>query len=116
GPMLGVFEPPTTKDFVYGCWGSSIRIGGISLCFNFITLLVLLGVVLFVVFFYLGLRRPQIVPGRMQTLAEVGVEFVRENIALPMLGPDSARFMPLLATLFFAILFWNIFEVLPCIN
>jgi F-type H+-transporting ATPase subunit a len=33
-----------------------------------------------------------------------------------MLGPDSDRYMPLLATLFFAIFFWNIWEVAPGIN
>jgi F-type H+-transporting ATPase subunit a len=57
-----------------------------------------------------------VVPGKMQSLTELGIQFVRENIALPMLGPDSDRYMPLLATLFFAIFFWNIFEVVPGIN
>jgi F-type H+-transporting ATPase subunit a len=113
---LAVFEPPTTKDFVWGCWGPSIGIGGLSFCLNFIFFLVLFGFVLFVTFFFFALRRPSVVPGRLQSMAEIGVEFVRENIALPMLGPDSARFMPLLATLFFAIFFWNIFEVVPGIN
>jgi F-type H+-transporting ATPase subunit a len=49
-------------------------------------------------------------------MAELGIQFVRENIAIPMLGHDANRFLPLLATLFFAIFFWNIFEVVPGIN
>ena len=83
---------------------------------NFINFLVLLGFLSFLAFFYFSFRKPRVVPGKMQSLVELGIQFVRENIAMPMLGPDSARFMPLLATLFFAIFFWNIFEVAPGIN
>lgn len=117
GWVLAEFHPPTTKDFVWGCWGPSLRIGDLELCLSFITFLVLLGFLLFVAFFYFGLRRPRVVPGKMQSLTELGIQFVRENIALPMLGPaEAARYLPLLATLFFAIFFWNIFEVVPGIN
>ena len=114
--ILAAFEPPTTKDFVWACWGPSVQIGGVPFCMNFIFFLVLFGFVLFVAFFFLALRRPSVVPGRLQSMAEIGVSFVRENIAVPMLGADADRYMPLLATLFFAIFFWNIFEVVPGIN
>ena len=115
--VLAAFQPPTTKDFVWSCWGPSLRIGGVPFCVNFIVFLVLFGFVLFVSFFFFALRRPTVVPGGFQSLAELGVQFVRENIAFPMIGPEAAdRFMPLLATLFFAIFFWNIFEVFPFIN
>jgi F-type H+-transporting ATPase subunit a len=115
-PVLAAFEPPSTKDFVWGCWGPSLNIGGASFCLNFIILLVLFGFLLMLAFFFFALRSPQVVPGKLQSLAEMGIGFVRENIAFPMLGQDSDRFMPLLATLFFAIFFWNIFEVVPGIN
>jgi F-type H+-transporting ATPase subunit a len=114
--ILAEFHPPTTKDFVWGCWGPSLDIGSLSFCLNFITFLVLLGFLLMLAFFFVGLRKPKVVPSKMQSLAEMGISFVHENIAAPMLGPDSARFMPLLATFFFAIFFWNIFEVVPGIN
>lgn len=114
--VLAQFHPPTTKDFVWDCWGPSLNLGGLSFCMSFINFLVLLGFVSFIAFFYFGLRKPSVVPGKMQSLTESGIQFVRENIAVPMLGPDSARFMPLLATLFFAIFFWNIFEVVPGVN
>jgi F-type H+-transporting ATPase subunit a len=83
---------------------------------NFINFLVLFGMVLFIAFFYFGLRRSRVVPTKAQSLAEMGIDFVRENVAFPMLGTDSDRFLPLLATFFFAIFFWNIFEVVPGIN
>jgi F-type H+-transporting ATPase subunit a len=114
--LLAAFHPPTTKDFVWACWGPSLKVGGLTFCLNFITFLVLLGVLLYVVFFFLSLRRTSIVPGKLQSLAELGIQFVRENIAIPMIGPEGNRFMPLLATLFFAIFFWNIFEVVPGVN
>ena len=114
--LLAEFHPPTTKDFVWGCFGPGIDIGGLSFCLNFIFLLVLLGFTAFLAFFFFGLRRPRVVPGKLQSMAELGIQFVRENIALPMLGPDGDKFMPLLATLFFAIFFWNIFEVIPGFN
>jgi F-type H+-transporting ATPase subunit a len=114
--VLAAFEPPTTKDFVWGCWGPSLNIGNLSFCLNFINFLVLFGLVLFIAFFFFGLRRTKVVPGKMQSLSEMGIQFVRENIAFPMLGTDSDRYLPLLATFFFAIFFWNIFEVVPGIN
>jgi F-type H+-transporting ATPase subunit a len=114
--VLAQFHPPTTKDFVWPCWGGSVQIGGISFCMNFIFFLVLLSFLAFILLFYLAFRRPQVVPGKLQSIMEVGVQFVRENIAAPMLGRDGDRFMPLLVTLFFFILLGNLLEVVPGIN
>jgi F-type H+-transporting ATPase subunit a len=110
------FEPPGTKDFVYGCWGPSLKIGGLSLCVNFIVFLVVLTTLIVFALFYFAFRRPKAVPGKFQLLMELGVQFVRENVAIPMLGPDADRFMPLLAGFFFFILISNLFEVLPGFN
>ena len=114
--VLAQFHPPTTKDFVFGCWGPSIDLFGNEMCFTFITFLVVLGMIAFLGFFYVALRKPRVVPTRMQTMAESGISFVRENIAMQMIGPEGERFMPLLCTLFFAIFFWNLFEIVPGLN
>ena len=66
--------------------------------------------------FFFAFRKPKVVPGKFQLLMELGVQFVRENIAVPMLGPRRRAFMPLLASFFFFILIGNIFEVVPGIN
>jgi F-type H+-transporting ATPase subunit a len=113
--LAAQFHPPTTKDFVFDCY-FSFDLAGIEFCFNFIIALVTASVVLFLVLFYLGFRRPSVVPGRLQSLMEMGVGFVREQIAIPMLGQHADRFLPLLATLFFFILFMNAFEVAPWVN
>ena len=50
----------------------------------------------------------QIVPGRFQSLVEMGLDFVRVNIAEDLLGKkDGQRFLPILTTLFFMILFFK---------
>lgn len=114
--LAAEFEPPTTKDFVWSCWGGSLDIGGLSFCMNFIFFLLLLSFVAFIVLFYMAFRAPKVVPGKLQSVMEAGVQFVRENIAILMIGHEGDRFMPLLTTLFFFIFLGNILEVVPGIN
>ncbi len=116
GPVLATFEKPTTKDFVWGCWGGSFRIFGITFCMNFIFFLLLLAFVTFLVSFYLAFRKPRLVPGKLQSLMEFGLEFVREQIVLQMIGPEGLPFFGLLASFFFFIFWGNILEVVPGIN
>lgn len=59
----------------------------------------------------------QIVPGRFQSLVEMGLDFVRVNIAEDLLGKkDGQRFLPILTTMFFMILFFNITGIIPFLN
>ncbi len=67
GSVLAAFEPPSTKDFVWDCWGPALRVGGLELCMNFIFFLVLLGFV--AMLGVLLLRAPQ-APGRAREAAE----------------------------------------------
>jgi F-type H+-transporting ATPase subunit a len=115
GMVAAVFEPPSTKDFVFGCFFGG-KVFGIDMCFNFVTALVVASVVIFIAIFLLAFRRPKVVPGKFQALMEMGLSFVREQIALPMLGQDADKYMAFLATLFFFILIGNLFEVAPWVN
>ena len=74
------------------------------------------GTIITIVIFTLAARRKELVPRGVQTVAETSVEFVRDSIVYQTIGPDGMKFMPLLLTLFFFILFSNIFEVLPFIH
>lgn len=116
GALLGQFHPPTTKDFVFDPWFGPWKIFGIEFGFDFITFLALLAVTLTLAFFYFGLRKPKVVPGKFQTIVESGIEFVREQIQMSMIGPEGARYLPLLCALFFFIFFGNILEVVPGIS
>jgi F-type H+-transporting ATPase subunit a len=110
--LLGVaFERPTTKDFVWPCW-----FGSGALCFNFISMLLVITFVSFIVLFVVAFRKPKIVPGKFQLVMESGIEFVRGQIVMQMIGPEGVFWMPLLSTLFFFIFLGNILEVVPGIS
>ncbi len=106
-----VFEKPTTKDFVWSCW-----FGKAPWCYNFIFFLLTIVVVTFILMFWLAFRRPRIVPGKYQLIMETGMEFVRQQVIMQMIGPDGLRFMALLSTFFFFIFLGNILEVIPFIG
>lgn len=58
-----------------------------------------------------------IVPGRFQSVVEMGLSFVRVNIGEDLLGrKDAQRFLPILTTFFFLILFMNLTSVVPGVN
>jgi F-type H+-transporting ATPase subunit a len=116
GILAASFEPPSTKDFVYGCWGPSIKIAGFDFCLNFIIVLVLATTLIVLALFFFAFRKPTTVPGRFQLMMELGIQFVRENIAIPMLGSSGDAYMPLLTSFFFFILIGNLFEVVPGVN
>lgn len=70
-----------------------------------------------VLLFLVAFRKPQLVPKGLQNLAEMGVDFVRVNIAEDTLGKkDGKRFLPLLAAIFFTILFMNAATIIPGLN
>jgi F-type H+-transporting ATPase subunit a len=70
-----------------------------------------------VLVFWLGTRKMTIIPGRFQSLVEMGLGFVRTNIAHDLLGKkDGDRFLPILTTMFFMILFMNITGIIPFLN
>jgi F-type H+-transporting ATPase subunit a len=80
--------------------------------FNKIALMSVLAVVFTVILFVLGARK-QLVPKGAQNLAESSVNFIQEGIINQTIGPDGMKYLPFLATLFFFILFGNLFEVIP---
>lgn len=62
-------------------------------------------------------RRATLVPGRAQAGVEWLMDFVHKNVAVEVLGKDRARrYTPLLTTLFFAILAFNITGVVILMN
>ena len=70
-----------------------------------------------IVFFWLGTRAMKLIPGRHQSLVEMGLDLVRVNIAEDLLGKkDGRRFLPLLTTIFFLVLAMNITGIVPGMN
>lgn len=54
----------------------------------------------------------KLVPSKLQNLAELVVEFIR-NIILDTMGHQGMKFFPLIATLFLFILFCNLLGLIP---
>ena len=75
-----------------------------------ITTVVLVGLMV------LAARKAKLVPGRGQNIAEIGLDFVRVNIAEETLGRHARRFLPMLTTIFFAVLAFNVTGVVPLLN
>jgi len=115
--LAAPFEKPTTHDFIWPCWWS-VKIGGITICYNFIALLLTVAFATFILLFLGAFARAEVVPqrrffGKLQLLMEAGLDFVRNQILLQMIGPEGTGWLPYLATLFFFIFLGNILEVIP---
>ncbi|MGB3414672.1 MAG: F0F1 ATP synthase subunit A [Microbacteriaceae bacterium] len=74
-------------------------------------------VTVLIVLFYFGLRRTARIPGKLQSLVELGMGFVKVQIADAILGERIGRkYLPLLSAMFFGITFMNITGVIPFLN
>ncbi|GAA3926270.1 F0F1 ATP synthase subunit A [Microbacterium soli] len=107
------FHPPTIWDF----FPPVIAFENTPFAFSRITLAQILATVILVLVFWLGTRRLRLVPGRFQSIVEMGFDFVRGGIAHDLLGrKDGDRYLPILMTIFFMILFMNLTGIIPGIN
>lgn len=57
-------------------------------------------------------KAKSLVPGKLQSLAELMVDFIR-GIILDTMGPQGMKFFPFIATLFLFILFSNLLGLIP---
>ncbi|MFZ4840900.1 MULTISPECIES: F0F1 ATP synthase subunit A [Mycetocola] len=84
---------------------------------NRIMMVRFIAVAALLILFWIGTRRMRVVPGRFQSLIEMGLDLVRVNIGEDLLGKkDAKRFLPILTTIFFMVLFLNITGVIPFLN
>lgn len=83
---------------------------------NRVVLLMFLAASMCIAFFVLGSRRAAIVPRGLQTITESAYLFVRNNIAIDVIGPEGVKYANYLTTLFFFIFFSNLLEIVPGVN
>ncbi len=70
-----------------------------------------------IILFLLAFRKPQLVPKGLQNFGELAVDFVRLHIAEDILGKkEGRRFLPVIATIFFTVLFMNVATIIPGLN
>ena len=76
-------------------------------------LLMVLCVIVIVAFFWAAFHKPKLVPRGIQSLGELGVLFVRDQILRPMIGKKGDGYLPFLVSLFFFIWVMNLMEIIP---
>lgn len=70
-------------------------------------------ILLTMLFFGLAARKMSLVPKGIGNLGEWGVEFVRNNIVLDVMGSEGNKYLPFIVTVFFAVLFNNFVGLVP---
>jgi F-type H+-transporting ATPase subunit a len=112
--VLAAEFPPSVEDFYLPSilpWGAHD-----NYWFTKITFLVWVAVAAIIIFFLVSYRKPELVPTKKQWLAESIYGFVRNNIAVEMIGPKGVAFAPYLTTLFMFILLNNFFGIVPFVQ
>ena len=106
------FEAPTIEEF-YPEPLASFSLLGLDFEITRITLIMWIATAAILALLVAAARRPTIVPGRMQWLAESGYSVVRDGIARDVIGPKGLPFAPFLGSLFFFILANNAMSIVP---
>ena len=111
--VLALNFPEVSHLFVW----PDILFGGTAYAINKTVLIYLAAVVITgAIFLTAGRRTGSLVPAGVQHVAESGVTFIGESVVMETIGEEGKKFMPFLTTMFFFILFSNIFEVVPGIQ
>lgn len=101
-PTIMEFFPQQLGDF----WWSPTRINLIGLFMTGVLAL----------FFVLALKKPTLVPGKLQNLGEMAIDLVYVNIIDEVMGAKGRRFAPIIVTLFWMILAFNITGIIPMMH
>lgn len=87
-------------------------LGGYDVSFTNSSLFMLLAILAATFLFTFGMRKREIVPGRLQSIAEVIYEFVG-GIVKENMGQKGRKYFPFIFSLFVFILFTNMLGMLP---
>ena len=101
-PSIEEFYPPQLGDF----WWSPTRINLIGIIMT----------IVLVLFFVLAFKKPKMVPARLQNLGEMAVDLVYTNVIDEVMGKKGRRFAPIIVTLFWMIMAFNITGIVPGFN
>ena len=105
------FPAPGLQDFI---WTPIFTIG--SFGFTKPMLLAILAAVIVIGFFWAAFRKPRLIPGRTQSLGEMAILAVRDQILRPSLGRKGDSYLPFLVSLFFFIYIMNVMELIPLLQ
>ncbi|MDW4904563.1 F0F1 ATP synthase subunit A [Streptomyces sp. ADMS] len=105
------FPSPGLHSFLFEpLWGGTDS----NVYFDKSMLLALLGSVIVIGFFWAAFRRPQVVPGKLQMVAETGYDFIRRGIVYETIGKkEGEKYVPLIVSLFFLVWMMNLWSIIP---
>ncbi|EWY41421.1 F0F1 ATP synthase subunit A [Skermanella stibiiresistens SB22] len=89
-----------------------INVGGLDASFSNSSLYMVVAVAIITGLIVFGMRGRALVPGRMQSLAEMFYEFVA-NMVRENAGPDARKYFPFVFSLFMFILIGNLLGMIP---
>ncbi|MGQ0744832.1 MAG: F0F1 ATP synthase subunit A [Acidimicrobiales bacterium] len=110
--LFGALEFPTLEHLIE--W-PGIFLKGTPFEVNKVVILMWLSVAV-IIGVFTAAGKGKLIPTGLQSLIESGVEFVRNDIVLQVMGRDGLRFAPYLTTMFFFIMVLNFWEVVPGIQ
>lgn len=109
----GGFHTPSLSDF----FPEAIAFGGTVFQIDRLWIIRVIATVVLLTVFVIAARRAKVVPGRFQAGVEYLLDFVRVQIVEEIMGKERAkRFVPMLTTIFFTILAFNLTGVIPGLN
>lgn len=77
---------------------------------TFLAALIVIGVL------YFAYRKPTLIRSKFQTAVDAITGFVKDEVAVGIIGPEGVRYYPYLLSIFMFLLVGNLFEVTPLIN
>jgi len=83
---------------------------------NRVSLLTMVGALACIGFFLYAAAKKSLVPKGAKNVGETLYLFVRNNIAIDVIGPEGVKYAGYLASVFFFILFMNVMAIIPGIH
>lgn len=80
------------------------------------TFLMGLAALIVIAILYFAYRKPDLIRSKFQTAVDALTGFVRDEVAIGIIGPEGIKYFPYLLSIFLFILVGNLFEVTPLIN
>jgi len=112
GSTAAEFHGPSINEF----FPSPIFFAGTPFEIDRLVIIRFVAVAVLLIFAFVGTRSLRLIPNRGQAFIEYGFDVVRRN-ALDNLGAKEGRkYLPLLATIFFGVLFMNLTGLIPFFN
>jgi F-type H+-transporting ATPase subunit a len=89
-----------------------LHVGGYDISFTNSSLFMMLAVAAIGLFLGLGMRRGELVPGRLQSMAEMSYQFIT-NLIEESIGHSGMQYFPLIFSIFMFVLFCNLMGMIP---